>query len=191
MSVSNAFESLGYKVVRIRKPDLIDESCLIVLPGVGAFGDGIARLRSTGFDTAIVRAAKSGNKILGICLGMQLLFDIGYEFGQHEGLHLIPGQVRKMVVESQSLRLPHIGWNELLFIKKDPLFNGLNQSPCFYFINSYSCFCSDSGHVLGEYDYGGRYCAVVRNKNVFGVQFHPEKSQKNGLSILRSFVEEE
>jgi len=186
-SVKNAFESIGCEVFICYRPEQLEDSEFMILPGVGAFGDGIDRLRQSKFDRAILNAVKSGRRLLGICLGMQLLFDRSYEFGEHEGLHLIPGEVKRMLVEKSNLRLPHIGWNDTFFKRKDDLLNGLSNPSCFYYINSYSCICNDQ-YILAEYEYGDHYAAVVRNGNIIGVQFHPEKSQKDGMNFLMNYL---
>lgn len=188
MSVANTLESLGCDIVRCASPAQLENSTHIVLPGVGAFGDAIAKMRDSGLDKAIVSAVREGKKLLGICLGMQLLFDKSYEYGEHEGLHLIPGEVRKMETAPFNLRLPHIGWNDTFMLKKDDIFEGMNNPTCFYYINSYSCICLNRENILGEYEYGEKYCAIVRKDNIVGVQFHPEKSQKGGLKLLKAFI---
>jgi glutamine amidotransferase len=188
MSVSNAFESLGCDIIRCTLPSDLDGCEHIVLPGVGAFGDGIRKLKENGLDKAVVSAARASARLLGICLGMQLLFDKSYEFGENEGLHLIPGEVHKMDTGVSCFRLPHIGWNDTFLVKNDPLFEGIRNPAYFYYVNSFSCICADREHILGEYEYGRRYCSIVRKDNIFGVQFHPEKSQKDGLGLLKRFV---
>ncbi len=186
-SVRNAFVSLGCDAIICHGPQQLAESEYVILPGVGAFGDGIERLRLSKFDQAIADAAKSGKRLLGICLGMQLLFDTSYEFGEHEGLRLIPGEVHKMKVEESQLRLPHIGWNDTFLKRKDDLLDCLNNPSCYYYINSYSCVCEDQ-YTLAEYEYGNRYAAIVRKDNIIGVQFHPEKSQKDGMKLLMNYL---
>ncbi len=187
-SVYNAFEKLGCEVEICSSPHQLANSRHLVLPGVGAFGEGIAKLRTKGFDQAIIEAANSGSRILGICLGMQFLFDKSYEFGEHQGLGLIPGEVREMKVSAYGLRIPHIGWNETPFIKKDNFLEGLPNPSCFYYVNSYACHCSNPENVLAKYEYGENFTAIVRKGFVVGVQFHPEKSHRDGLKLLQQFV---
>lgn len=187
-SVSNAFEKLNCKIIRCSSLKKLEGSEYIILPGVGSFGSGIEKLNESGLGKAIVSAVNSGSKLLGICLGMQFLFDRSYEFGEHEGLHLISGEVRKMNLSAYKLRIPHIGWNDTFLLREDPLFSDLNNPTCFYYINSFSCICNNRENVLGEYEYGDRFVAVVRKDTVIGVQFHPEKSHKEGLKILSNFI---
>mgnify|MGYP001614040171 CR=1 FL=1 len=189
-SVSNAFEILDCKTVICSSPGQLKDSTHIILPGVGSFNEGIIKLNESGLSEGIVSAVKSGSKLLGICLGMQFLFDKSYEFGENEGLHLIPGKVQKMDLSEHKLRIPHIGWNDTFIIKDDPLFNGLRNPTCFYYINSFSCICDNSENILGEYEYGNKFVAIVRKDKVFGVQFHPEKSHKEGLKILSNFIKD-
>jgi len=188
-SVLNAFEALGCEVKTVYTASDLAGAQTVVLPGVGAFGDGMKRLKDKGLDKAIVSASKSGAKILGICLGMQLLFDKSYEFGEYEGLHLLRGEVKKMMVSSTGLRMPHIGWNDTLMLKPDDtLIKGLPVPACFYYVNSFFCDPEDKGTVIGIYEYGEKFPGIVRDSRIMGVQFHPEKSQKTGLKLLENFL---
>lgn len=188
-SVLNAFEALGCDVKTAYAADDLLGTKMVVLPGVGAFGDGMMKLKEKGLDKAIVAAVRSGAKILGICLGMQLLFDKSYEFGEHEGLHLIKGEVKKMMVSNIGLRIPHIGWNDTLMLEPDdPLVNGLPTPACFYYVNSFSCYPENENTIVGIYEYGNKYVGIVRDGRLMGVQFHPEKSQKMGLRLLENFL---
>ncbi len=187
-SVYNAFEKLGCEVAICHSPQQLENCDHIVLPGVGAFGEGINKLRIKGFDEAIARAVKRGSKLLGICLGMQFLMEKSYEFGEHLGLGLIKGEVCQMQVVQHGLKIPHIGWNETVFVKEDPLFESLPNPCCFYYVNSFSCVCSNQEDVLATYNYGSDFVAVIRKGKVVGVQFHPEKSHKEGLNLLQQFI---
>jgi glutamine amidotransferase len=164
----------------------------IILPGVGAFGDAAKKLFDSGMGDIVLSEAKAGKPIMGICLGMQLLFDIGLEYGEHRGLGLISGEVRPISeVIPSGLKIPHIGWNALHFgDTKDELFKYLNEGDCVYFVHSfYGAKCEES--VIAYAEYGAFLTAAVRRGNVCGCQFHPEKSGKVGLNILRAFCEME
>ena len=162
----------------------------VILPGVGAFGDAAEALRSTGLDRAVLREVERGKPLLGICLGMQLLFDYGVEYGRHEGLGLIPGSVQPIrPVIPAAYKVPHIGWNGLHFPEeKSPLFRYVQEGDCVYFVHSfYGADCNES--VIATAEYGPELTAAVAKGNVYGVQFHPEKSGSVGLHILRAFCE--
>lgn len=163
-----------------------------MLPGVGAFGEAAELLRRGGLAQAVTDAAKAGTPLLGICLGMQLLFERGYEYGEHPGLGLIPGDVVPMApMIPAGYKIPHIGWNALHFPKGkpvDPLFRCIHEGDCVYFVHSYcGTRCNDS--VIATAEYGGELTAAVARGNVYGTQFHPEKSGAVGLNILRAFCE--
>jgi len=158
----------------------------LVLPGVGAFGDAMENLRRSGMDAAIRDAVSAGTPLLGLCLGLQLLFTRSEEFGNHEGLNLIPGNVRKF--EVPGLRVPHIGWNQLEDIHPSPLLEGVSEGSYFYFVHSFYVDPVDPADVICRTDYGQRFCSVAGRNKVFGAQFHPEKSQDNGKRLLRNFV---
>lgn len=162
----------------------------IILPGVGAFSDAVKKLRDTGLDKVIKQLAHEGKMIMGICLGMQLLFEKSFEYGCHEGLGLIKGSVRPIAdVVPKDLKVPHIGWNSLKFKgKKNVIFSNINEGDCVYFVHSYYAEDCDSA-VIATSEYGAEITAAVANKNIFGCQFHPEKSGKTGLEILRSFIQ--
>lgn len=162
----------------------------IILPGVGAFGDAADKLRSCGLDTVVCREAERGKPLMGICLGMQLLFDRGFEYGEHAGLGLIPGSVRSMAgVVPADCKIPHIGWNALHLVgEKSPIFRYVNEGDCVYFVHSfYGTDCADS--VIATTEYGAELTAAVARGNVYGCQFHPEKSGAVGLGILKAFCE--
>lgn len=187
-SVYNAIEQLGGQVEVCTSPEQLDNCRYLVLPGVGAFGEGIRKLRARAFDEAIIKAVNQGSGLLGICLGMQFLMEKSYEFGEHRGLGLIKGEVREMPVKRYGLRLPHIGWNDTYFVKEDLLWESLANPSCFYYLNSFSCHCSDPQDVLATYEYGGGFAAIIKKERVIGVQFHPEKSHKEGLKLLKQFL---
>jgi len=164
----------------------------IILPGVGAFGDAARALRETGLDRVVLREAKRGKPLLGICLGMQLLFDYSTEYGRHRGLSLIPGSVQPLrPVIPEGYKIPHIGWNALHFPRDrlvSPLFQYIREGDCVYFVHSYyGTGCKE--HTIATAEYGPELTAAVARDNVYGVQFHPEKSGQVGLNILRSFCQ--
>ena len=164
----------------------------IILPGVGAFGDAAAKLRASGLDRTVLEEAAKGKPLLGICLGMQLLFEKSFEFGEHRGLGLIPGSVRPLTdIVPAAYKIPQMGWNALRFPgKKHPLFKYINEGDFVYFVHSYyAADCED--FVIADTDYGARVTAAAANGNVAGCQFHPEKSGETGLNILRAFCETE
>ena len=189
-SLKCSFESIGTDICVTSDPDVIAKADRIILPGVGAFEDAAKKLRDSGLDKIIKKECANGKPLLGICLGMQLLFERSFEYGEHEGLGLIKGSIRPISdVIDGDLKIPHIGWNALHFgERKDELFKYLNEGDFVYFVHSYyGAECDDS--VIATTEYGAELTAAVRNKNVCGVQFHPEKSEKVGLSILKAFCE--
>lgn len=191
-SVQNAVQ-YGNKEVScslIRDPNELKDFSHIILPGVGAFENAIQKVRAVGFDEALHEVVEAGHLLLGICLGMQLLANRSYEFGEHEGLGLIPGEVKSLKEGTASLRVPHIGWNSVEFQSEDhPLFQGLESGSDFYFVHSFYFSCLSEEHVLGVTDYGRNFSSVVGTKNVFGAQFHPEKSQEMGLQVIKNFLD--
>ncbi len=189
-SVQNAIDKIGADAIIESDPQKLRFYDKVILPGVGAFGDAMEHLKSSGMDEAIKEFAKSGKTMLGICLGMQLLFQKSYEFGEHKGLGLIPG---KVVPFDRSrfphrLKVPHMGWNELFVQKPTPLFQGLPKAFYLYFVHSYHAVCDDR-YAIGKTLYGYEFVSAVQNENVYGLQPHPEKSHKVGLKILKNFVE--
>ncbi len=189
-SLSSSFSAIGFPATVTRDPDVIRKADRILLPGVGAFSDAIAKLRETGLIPVIMDEVSKGKPLLGICLGMQLLFEKSYEYGEYEGLGLIPGEIRPISdVISPDLKIPHIGWNALHFSpKRSEIFRYLNESDCVYFVHSYyACGCDE--FVTATAEYSADLTAAVQNKNVYGCQFHPEKSGDVGLKILRAFCE--
>lgn len=184
-SIANAMAYLGLQTKVTNQTGELERSDAIILPGVGAFPDAADKLRGSGLDRAVIEQA--GKKpVLGICLGMQLLFDWGEEGERREGLGLIGGSVRRM---ETALKLPHIGWNTLEFPRESPLFQGIEQGSAVYFVHSYAAQVRREEDLLAVTDYGGRVTAAVGRGNVFGCQFHPEKSGEVGLAILKNFGE--
>lgn len=188
-SVTNAFHLLGEKVVIESDPEKLKTYDRIILPGVGAFGDAMEHLKSRGMDEAVREYAASGRYLLGICLGMQLLFDSSEEFGLSEGLGLIRGRVVAFDTSRfhTPLKVPHMGWNRM-FTKSHPLFEGLDEAHYLYFVHSYHALCEDPSDIIGESVYGYRFTSAVAHGNVMGIQPHPEKSHQNGLTILKNFI---
>ena len=189
-SLKCSFESIGADICVTSAPEVISKADRIILPGVGAFEDAARKLRESGLDKVIKKECAQGKPLLGICLGMQLLFERSFEYGEYEGLGLIKGSIRPISdVIDPELKIPHIGWNALNFgEKKDELFKYLKEGDFVYFVHSYyGADCDES--VIATTEYSAKLTAAVRSKNVCGVQFHPEKSEKAGLSILKAFCE--
>ena len=186
-SVEKALAAVGADVQLASAPEVIRAADKVVLPGVGAFGDGMAGLRQRGLEAVIETVLQEGKALLGICLGMQLLFEVSYELGEHRGLGLLPGEVRKF--ERGDLKVPQTGWNQVRAEKDSPLLSGLAPNSYAYFNHSYYCEPANREDILASSEYGVRYAAVVGRGRLYGVQFHPEKSQAVGLQILRNFVE--
>jgi glutamine amidotransferase len=186
--VQKALENVGANVTRTDDPQKVLSGGRIVLPGVGAFGDFMSGLRARGLDDAVKEVVSRGVPMLGICVGMQALFEIGEEMGDHEGLGLLKGTVVKFA-DSLSVKIPHTGWNQLTVRKEASLFDQIKDEAYVYFNHSYYCQAGDSSDVIATTDYGINYACAVRRENIFGVQFHPEKSQAVGLQILKNFVE--
>lgn len=186
-SLIRSLDAIGADVQLITSPDELALADKIILPGVGAFSDAVKKLRQTKMFDALKREAASGKPILGICLGMQLLLEQSYEFGEHEGLGLIRGSVRPISdFIPQNYKIPHIGWNELRF-ELIPLFKYISQGDCVYFVHSYCA--AECPSVVATTDYGAKLPAAVAQGNVMGCQFHPEKSGDVGLKILKAFCE--
>lgn len=187
-SLMSSLEFIGADVVVTGDPKVIGESDGIILPGVGAFEDAAAKLRQSGLDKVIFEEVNKGKKLLGICLGMQMLFEESHEYGIHKGLGLIKGKVLPLSDVVGDLKVPHIGWNPLSFKKESKLYKYINEGDCVYFVHSfYGAECSDSVSAVAEY--GIEVTASVECGNVYGTQFHPEKSGEVGLNILRAFCE--
>lgn len=188
-SVYNSFEYIGAQPIISSDPAEMLNCAYAVLPGVGAFGDGMDNLNNNGWTEAIIKFAKDDKKpFLGICLGMQLLAKNGTENGDHDGLGLVDGNVVKLSPEDKSIRVPHIGWNDVSPKNNKKSYEGLEQPQDFYFVHSYILEPDDQSIVSGTCDYGQEFIASVEQDNIWGAQFHPEKSQKAGLSLLRNFL---
>lgn len=189
-SLRSSFQKIGAEVTVSSDPQVIAGASKLILPGVGAFGDAIEKLRESGLDKLLIAQAKKGVPILGICLGMQLLFEKSLEYGEHAGLGLLKGSVVPMEgVIPEKLKIPHIGWNALHFTRQSKLFRYIQENDCVYFVHSYyAADCADS--VIATAEYGAELTAAVEKGNVMGCQFHPEKSGAVGLAILKAFCEE-
>lgn len=189
-SVQKALQSVGAEAEILRDPRKADDADKLILPGVGAFGDGMEHLNRLGWIEPIRSFVDSGRPFLGICLGLQLLFEHSEE-GDVAGLCLLPGKVVRFNEQrgGQRLKVPHMGWNTLNWSRPDPLLADLEQGAAVYFVHAYYAAPSDASLVSAEADYGGRFCASVWRDNLWATQFHPEKSQRVGLSILRRFAE--
>ena len=189
-SLRSSFAAIGQDAVVSSDPASIRAADKLVLPGVGAFRDAAEKLRDSGLDVVIQEEARRGKPLLGICLGMQLLFEKSYEFGEYAGLGLIPGSVRPIAdVIPSGLKIPHIGWNALSVRRPSPLLERIRDGAYVYFVHSYyGADCEDA--VIAETEYGAPLTAAVARKNVLGCQFHPEKSGDVGLHILRAFCED-
>ena len=188
-SLGSSLRAVGAEYDLASAPEQLGEASAIVLPGVGAFADAAARLRDTGMRDAILREAAKGKPLLGICLGMQLLFDLSREYGVHEGLGLIPGEVCPLQDDLPAgLKVPHIGWNRLDIVRDDPIFRFFPKGGYVYYVHSYYAkYCRDDTLAVSEY--GCAVTGVVRRGNVYGMQFHPEKSGDAGLGLLRAFAD--
>ncbi|MBR1968414.1 MAG: imidazole glycerol phosphate synthase subunit HisH [Clostridia bacterium] len=188
-SLVSSFKAIGVDAVATGEKFVIEKADRIILPGVGAFGDAAEKLFSSGLSETVIKEAKKGKPLMGICLGMQLLFDKSYEYGEHNGLSLISGEIRPISdVIPKDYKVPHIGWNALKFKGKSPIFKYLKDGDFVYFVHSfYGANCENS--VIATAEYGANLTAAVQNNNVYGCQFHPEKSGEVGLNILRAFCE--
>ena len=188
-SLRSSFAAIGYDALVTSDPEVLRAADRLILPGVGAFGDAAQKLKASGLGEVLCEQAAKGKPIMGICLGMQLLFDKSYEYGVHEGLGLISGSVRPISeVIPKDYKIPHIGWNALKFKRKSPIFKYLKDGDHVYFVHSfYAADCKDA--VIADAEYGAELTAAVQNGNVYGCQFHPEKSGNVGLNILRAFCE--
>jgi glutamine amidotransferase len=185
-SVEKALEAVGGRPEISGDPDAVAKSRRLILPGVGAFGDAMRNLHAGSLDGAILAAINRGTPLLGLCLGLQLLFSESEEFGHHIGLGLIPGKVRRL--DRPGLRVPHVGWNQVESLANDPLLTGIAEGSYFYFVHSYFVEPEDARDVLSLTHYGDRFCSIARRANVWGAQFHPEKSQEAGRQLLRNFL---
>ncbi|MBI2338543.1 imidazole glycerol phosphate synthase subunit HisH [Candidatus Daviesbacteria bacterium] len=184
-SITNALNKLGIKSRISDSPDMIKKAKALILPGVGAAGEGMRNLKKKGLDKIILREIKEEKPLLGICLGMQLLFEKSEE-GEVDCLGIFKGMVRKFKKER---KIPQIGWNNVMLTDKQKLFQGVPNTTFFYFVNSYYCQPSDKSIVVGVTEYGERFASVIRKGNIVGMQFHPEKSGDLGLQLLKNFNE--
>lgn len=187
-SVQKALEAVGAIVERTSEPQKVLSGNRVVLPGVGAFGDFMKGLRASELDHAVKEIARRGVSLLGICVGMQALFEIGEEMGEYTGLGLLAGRVMRFP-ELPGVKIPHTGWNQLEVRRDARLFNGIHSGAYVYFNHSYYCAPQNAPDVIATTDYGFPYACAVQRNNLFGVQFHPEKSQTVGLQLLKNFLE--
>jgi len=185
-NLKNALDAQNIPNTIVRRPEELRGYARIILPGVGAFAPAVDHLRQAELEAAVLERVGAGVPFLGVCVGMQLLFDQSEEDGLHRGLGLVPGRVVRF---SHGLKIPHIGWNAVAFRQEDPLLAGIADGSHFYFVHSYHGVLADPACLLGETHYGIPFPAIVRRGNVWGVQFHPEKSQNPGLRLLKNFSE--
>ena len=185
LSVTRALEKVGTKVDLTSDPDRVDPADAVVLPGVGAFGDCMRKLRERGMDEACGEAFRSGKPFLGVCIALQVIFEGSEESPGVEGLGLLPGEVVRFGIDG--LKVPHIGWNEISVVRDHPVLRGLDGE-AFYFVHSYYPVPEDTGDLIGETDYGTRFCSVAGRENLVAVQFHPEKSSRAGLKLYENFL---
>jgi glutamine amidotransferase len=192
-SVQKGFEKLEFTAVVTSDPNVLLEAEKVVLPGVGAFPDCMRNLEEGGFVEPLLKVIREGRPFLGICLGLQLLFTESEEFGLHRGLDVIPGRVVRfpegMVEGGEDLKVPHMGWNQLSFKRRPKAFEGLEEGSNFYFVHSFYVKPEDEGVIATTTTYGMEFCSSVWKDNIVATQFHPEKSQEKGLSILKNFGE--
>lgn len=191
-SVQKGLEKVGSSAVIVRCPEDVLASDKLILPGVGAFGDAMKNLHDRKLVEPVQQFARSGRPFLGVCLGLQLLLDVSYEEGEFTGLGLVPGRVERFdfrdVPGGRQLKVPHMGWNTVRWDKPSPLLAGLESGTHFYFVHSYYGVPADDSVTLGRCDYGYTFAAIIHRDNVFATQFHPEKSQQAGLTILKNFA---
>ncbi len=189
-SVKNAFKLLGEDVVVESDPEKFKRYDKLILPGVGAFGDAMEHLKERNMIESLGEYAKSGNYMMGICLGMQLLFESSQEFGEHQGLGFIEGDVKAFDVTkfSHPLKVPHMGWNRM-FTQDHALFENLDDEHYLYFVHSFHVTCKNESDIIGRTEYGYEFSSAIAHNNILGIQPHPEKSHKNGLQILENFIQ--
>lgn len=186
-SVQKGFEKVGQTATVTSDPDVIRSASKVVLPGVGAFGDGMQELRKRELAEPVKQAIAEGKPFLGICLGLQLLFEVSYEGGRHEGLGVLPGEVVRFDLPPE-YKVPHMGWNQLRIRRPAPILAGLGDGTHVYFVHSYYAVPREHQDIAAETEYGRAFTSVVCRDNIFATQFHPEKSQADGLKILRNFA---
>jgi glutamine amidotransferase len=187
-SVEKALERVGARAVVTADHETLTAADGLIVPGVGAFPAAMANLRALGLDDLVVRRAQAGTPVLGLCLGMQLLFERSAELGGDEGLGLLPGGVVGLTPEPPTLKIPHIGWNVVTMTRASPLTDGLPERCAFYHVHSFVARPAEVSDVLGRGDYGGPFVSIVARDPIYGVQFHPEKSSTHGLALLRNFT---
>ena len=187
-SVQKGFEKVGHQAVVTSDPSVLAAASKVVLPGVGAFEDAMAELHSRRLIDPVLAAIGSGKPFLGICLGLQLLFDVSYENGRHQGLGVLRGEVVRFELPPE-YSVPHMGWNQLAVRRRPPVLEGLAEGTYVYFVHSYYVAPADPAVIATETDYGGAFCSMIWRDNLFATQFHPEKSQSDGLRILKNFAE--
>ncbi len=187
-SVQKGFEKVGHQALITSDPAEVAAAEKVVVPGVGAFEDAMAELKRRGLIGPVREAIESDKPFLGICLGLQLLFDVSYEHGRHEGLGIIPGEVVRFELPTE-YSIPHMGWNQITIPRRAPILEGIDEGAYFYFVHSYYVAPKQQDVIAAETDYGGPFCAMVWRSNLFATQFHPEKSQADGLKILKNFAE--
>ncbi|MFC1884990.1 imidazole glycerol phosphate synthase subunit HisH [Thermodesulfobacteriota bacterium] len=188
-SVLNAFEAIGQKTCLTNDPKKIAKASAIVLPGVGAFGDCMANLHRLHLVELLNELVLSEKKpYLGICLGLQFLAERSYEQGEHKGLGWIKGEVRRIESKNKNFRIPHMGWNNIEYKNNCPLFYDMTREPVFYFVHSYQFCVKDENYITATCFHGTTIVASIQKNNIFGVQFHPEKSQENGIKLLKNFI---
>ena len=187
-SVQKAFEKVGHPAVVTSDPAAVAAAAKVVLPGVGAFEDAMAELGRRRLIEPVLRAIDSGKPFLGICLGLQLLFERSYENGEHGGLGVLAGEVVRFELPPE-FSVPHMGWNQIMIPRRPPILEGIQEGTYFYFVHSYFVVPRDREVIAAETDYGGPFCSMTRRDNLYATQFHPEKSQSDGLRILRNFAE--
>jgi len=188
-SAQKAFEAVGATITLTADPQKVRQANKLVLPGVGAFGAGMDALRARGLDSAICDRVSQAVPLLGICLGMQFLFENSDEMGFHTGLGLVPGQVTRFDLADPKLKVPHMGWNQIEHKENNPLLRDVPDGAYAYFVHSYYCVPSTAEDIVAETSYGQTFTSIIARRNVYGIQFHPEKSQRFGLQILRNYTE--
>lgn len=187
-SISRAVEECGGSAVVSDSPESLKEAAKVILPGVGSFRDGMINLDRVGWVEPLKKTALNGIPILGICLGMQLLADEGDEGGKTNGLGIVAGSVTKLKIKAKEDRLPHVGWNEVRQKKECALFDGIKDSSDFYFVHSYHFDVKDKCDILAVTPYCGEFVSAIKHNNIYGVQFHPEKSSVSGFQLLKNFL---
>ncbi len=189
-SVAGAVEKLNHTALISSRADELEKSDKLILPGVGAFADGMKNLNELGLAAPLSELVLSKKKpIIGICLGFQLMAEESYEFGKTKGLGWIPASVIKLEPDEMEIRVPHVGWNDMLQVNTDKLFQDIPKDALFYYTHSFHVDCRDIVCTIGTCDYGGTFTSVFHDDNIYGTQFHPEKSQLNGLNLLKNFIE--